>query len=77
MKIFEVAGSEELQVVKKGQRETVLQDPKTGIKTVVPEDPDKPGMIKPTETGEFELSMKQNGQVDKELKPGDTVKVAL
>lgn len=76
MKIFEVAGTKELKVLKKDQRQTVLQDPETGIKTVVPEDPNKPGKIEPTETGEFELTMKKNGQVDRELKPGDTVKIS-
>lgn len=76
MKLYEVMGSQQLQVLATDDKETTLVDPATKVKTVIPKDPKKPGMISPNDKGEFELKQKQNGPVAKELKPGDTVKIA-
>lgn len=75
MKLYEVMGTQQLQVLDTNDKETVLVDPKSSVKTVIPKDPKKPGMISPNEKGEFELKQKQPGAVAKELKKGDTVKV--
>ena len=76
MKLYEVMGSQQLQVLDTNDKETTLIDPKTKVRTVVPKDPKKPGMISPNEKGQFELKQKQNGAVAKELKKGDTVNIA-
>jgi len=75
MKLFEVTGASELQVQSTDDRETVLVDPSTNVRTVIPKDPNKPGMIRPNERGEFELDTQTNGEVDNAIKPGDTVRI--
>ena len=75
MKLFEVMGSTELQVQADDDNETVLVDPQTNVRTVIPKDPNKPGMIKPNERGEFELNTQEPGEVDRQLKVGDRVRV--
>ena len=76
MKIFEVTQGT-LQVLDANDKEVTLQDPKTKVKTVVPKDPNKPGMIQRDPTGKLKLSNKpgQPQEVDKEIKPGDKVQV--
>jgi transcription antitermination factor NusG len=75
MKIFEIA--QELAVEIDDQKQTVLVDPKTKVKTVVPKDPNKPGMIKRDEKGQLTFSKATNKPqpVEKGLKPGEKVKV--
>jgi hypothetical protein len=75
MKIYEVA-AKEMEVERTNSSETVLVDPKTGIKTVVPKDPEKPGKIEQDDMGDWKLSTEQNGEVPDELAPGDTVAVS-
>lgn len=79
MKIYELMLEQDqtLEIEKVGPDETILVDPQTKIKTVVPKDPNKPGMIKPNERGEFELNSKENGEVDQGIKVGDKVKVKM
>ena len=50
---------------------------KTKVKTVVPKDPNKPGMIQRDPSGKLIMSNKpgQPQEVDDEIKPGDTVEV--
>jgi len=66
-----------LQIEKDDDNETILVDPKTKIKTVVPKDPSKPGAIQADERGELTLDPKVKGSVDRGIKPGDTVKVKM
>tara|TARA_B100000925_G_scaffold265127_1_gene224072 strand:- start:486 stop:722 length:237 start_codon:yes stop_codon:yes gene_type:complete len=76
MKIFEVMQGT-LQVLDDNDKEVTLQDPKTKVKTVVPKDPNKPGMIQRDPSGKLIMSNKpgQPQEVDKEIKVGDTVEV--
>lgn len=64
-----------LQIEKDDDKETVLVDPKTKVKTVVPKDPKKPGMITPDERGQLTLDTKTKGTVNRGIKPGDKVQV--
>jgi hypothetical protein len=77
MKIIELIAEAnmQLQVLDDNDDETTLQDPATKIKTVVPKDPKKPGMISKDETGKLSLNTKTNGTVDRGIKPGDVVQV--
>jgi len=78
MKIAELLaemGDQILQIEKDDDKETILIDPKTKIKTVVPKDPSKPGAIAKDERGELTLDPKVKGSVDRGIKPGDSVKV--
>lgn len=75
MRIYEVAASE-MEVERTNSSETVLVDRKTGIKTVVPKDPEKPGKIEQDEAGQWKLSKEENGEVPDELAPGDKVNVS-
>lgn len=68
------SNSASLQVHKVDNKQTVLIDPKSKIKTVVPKDPNKPGAIRKNKKGEFELNTKKQSGLDSELKPGDKVK---
>lgn len=78
MKISELlAENQILQIEKDDDDETVLVDPKTKIKTVVPKDPSKPGAIQADERGELTLDPNVKGTVDRGIKPGDTVKVKM
>ncbi len=76
MKIYEVTQGT-LSVLDANDKEVTLQDPKTKIKTVVPKDPNKPGMIKRDPSGKLIMSNKpgQPQEVDNEIKAGDTVQV--
>lgn len=64
----------ELKVIKQEPRQTTLQDPNTKVKTVVPNDPKKPGMIQKDQTGKAVLNTKAQGPVPV-VKPGQTVTV--
>ena len=80
MKIYEIvneqmAPGQMLDVMDDNDKETVLIDPKTKVKTVVPKDPNKPGFIQKDDQGKLTMSTKTNGTVDKSIKPGDKVTV--
>ena len=64
-----------LQIQQDDDKETVLIDPKTKIKTTVPKDPSKPGAIAKDERGNLTLDTKTKGTVDRGIKPGDNVTV--
>lgn len=76
MKIFEVMQGV-LDVEDANDQEVTLVDPKTKVKTVVPRDPNKPGMIQRDQAGNLKLSTDPNKpqEVDKEIKRGDKVQV--
>lgn len=76
MKISELLGENSfLQIELDDEKETVLVDPKTKIKTVVPKDPSKPGAITKDERGNLTLDTKTKGTVDRGIKPGNKVLV--
>lgn len=76
MKMIELLGENTfLQIELDDEKETVLVDPKTKIKTVVPKDPMKPGAITKDERGNLTLDPKTKGTVDRGIKPGDKVLV--
>jgi len=77
MKINEIITemSPMLQIEKDDDKETVLVDPKSNVKTTVPKDPSKPGMIKTNDQGKLELDTKTSGKVERGIKPGDQVMV--
>lgn len=77
MKINEIINEQNvaLQIEKDDDNETVLVDPKTNVKTVVPKDPNKPGMIKTNDRGQLELDTKTSGKVERGIKPGDQVMI--
>ena len=77
MKINEILSEMDavLQIEKDDDKETVLVDPKTKIKTTVPKDPSKPGAIAKDERGNLTLDTKTKGTVDRGIKPGDNVTV--
>jgi|TARA_B110000238_G_scaffold8793_1_gene8939 hypothetical protein len=64
-----------LQIQQDDDKETILVDPKTKIKTTVPKDPSKPGAITTDERGNLTLDTKTKGTVDRGIKPGDNVTV--
>jgi len=77
MKIIDILGEKELKVVGTDAKSTTLEDPITKVKTVVPKDPNKPGMIsKDPASNKFTLNTKTTGRVDNEIKPGENVQVA-
>ena len=77
MKIRDILGEKELKVVGTDAKSTTLEDPITKVKTVVPKDPNKPGMIsKDPTSNKFTLNTKTTGRVDNEIKPGANVQVA-
>jgi len=81
MKIYEViqeqmVSGSQLDVLDDNDKETTLVDPKSKVKTVIPKDPNKPGMIAKDERGQLKLNTKTNGTVDKGIKPGDKITVA-
>ena len=77
MKIRDILGEKELKVVGTDAKSTTLEDPITKVKTVVPKDPNKPGMIsKDPASNKFTLNTKTTGRVDNEIKPGENVQVA-
>lgn len=73
--LAEMPGNHDLQVMQDDDDETVLVDPKTNVKTVVPKDPNKPGIIQKNDRGQLELNTKTTGTVDRGIKPGDKVSV--
>jgi hypothetical protein len=77
MKINEILSEQDavLQIEKDDEKQTVLIDPKTKIKTTVPKDPMKPGAISKDERGNLTLDTKTKGTVDRGIKPGDNVVV--
>ena len=76
----ELEEQQELDVVNSDEKQVTLVDPKTKVQTIVPKDPNKPGLIQadPDDpTGKsFKLDMKASGQVDNKIQPGSKVKVA-
>jgi len=76
MKIFEIANVKTMTVKRDAADATTLEDPETGIETIVPKDPDKPGKIEQDEQGNFVLSTEENGEVDSTLRPGSSVTIA-
>jgi len=76
MKINEIIAEQGmLQIQSDDEKETVLIDPKSNVKTVVPKDPNKPGMIKTNAQGKLELDTKTSGKIERGIKPGDAVMV--
>jgi len=76
MKINEIIAEQGmLQIQSDDEKETVLIDPKSNVKTVVPKDPNKPGMIKTNDQGKLELDTKTSGKIERGIKPGDAVMV--
>jgi len=77
MKISELLNEapQVLQIEKDDDNETTLVDPNTKVKTIVPKDPKKPGMISKNDAGKLTLDTKTTGTVDRGIKPGDTVQV--
>tara|TARA_B110000503_G_scaffold128364_1_gene199268 strand:- start:991 stop:1233 length:243 start_codon:yes stop_codon:yes gene_type:complete len=75
MKIYEILSEQDavLQIEKDDEKQTVLIDPKTKIRTTVPKDPMKPGAITKDERGTLTLDTKTKGTVDRGIKPGDNV----
>jgi len=63
MKIYEVMGQQVLQIEKDDDRETVLVDPKSKVKTIVPKDPTKPGAISKDDRGNLTLDQTTKGTV--------------
>lgn len=77
MKISELLSENQfLNIELDTDKETVLIDPKTKIKTVVPKDPKKPGAISKDNTGKLTLDTKTAGTVSRGMRPGDKVQVA-
>lgn len=76
MKIFEIM-QQVLDVEDANDQAVTLVDPKTKVKTIVPRDPNKPGMIQRDQAGNLKLSTDQNKpqEVDSEIKRGDKVQV--
>lgn len=64
-----------LQIEKDDDKETTLIDPITKVKTIVPKDPKKPGMISKDEAGKLTLDTKTTGPVERSIRPGDRVQV--
>ena len=79
MKMNEISSEQDavLQIQQDDDKETVLIDPKTKIKTTVPKDPSKPGAIAKDERGNLTLDTKTKGTVDRGIKPGDNVTVKI
>ena len=75
MKVYEIM-KQELSVLADDPKQTVLIDPKTKVKTVVPKDPNKPGMIAKDDKGQLTLNTQTTGTVDKSIKPGEKVTIA-
>ena len=79
MKMNEILSEQDavLQIQQDDDKETVLIDPKTKIKTTVPKDPSKPGAIAKDERGKLTLDTKTKGTVYRGIKPGDNVTVKI
>ena len=76
MRISELMQKTPLNVIKDDPNSTTLEDPNTKVKTVVPKDPKKPGMItKDPQTNKATLNTKTAGPVSTLLKPGEKVEV--
>ena len=75
MKINEITDTGDMKVQRDTGREIHLKNQKTGVKTIVPKDPKKPGMITQDENGEYVIDTETTGEVDNRLKPGSTVKM--
>ncbi len=67
----------ELDVMSADDKQVTLKDPKTGIETKVPRDPNKPGVIQkdPSDASgkRFIINTDQTGDVDKGIQPGAKV----
>lgn len=67
---------QELNVVKDDPKQTTLVDPKTKVQTVIPKDPNKPGMIAKDAQGKLTLNTNTTGTVDNSIKPGQKVTIS-
>ena len=76
MKLYEILDEQTMQVVANDMKSTTLVDPKTKIQTVIPKDPNKPGMItRDPQTQKLQATTQAAGEVDQEIKPGETVEM--
>tara|TARA_B100002019_G_scaffold288534_1_gene302329 strand:+ start:49 stop:468 length:420 start_codon:yes stop_codon:yes gene_type:complete len=76
MKLYEILDEQTMQVVANDMKSTTLIDPKTKIQTVIPKDPNKPGMItRDPQTQKLQATTQAAGEVDQEIKPGETVEM--
>ena len=66
---------EQLTVQKQDKKQTTLVNKKTGIQTVIPNDPQTQGKIQRSATGQAMLYTKAQGS-NPQVKVGDTVTVA-
>jgi len=74
MRLFEI--NNELVVLATDDKNTTLEDPKTKVKTIIPKDPNKPGMIRKDPAGKnLVLDKSTSGEVDNTIKPGQKVQV--
>lgn len=74
MKLSEIT-QDELSVERDTGNEIHLKNKKTGVKTIVPKDKNKPGTISQDENGEFIVNPNA-GDVDNKLTVGSKVKMA-
>ena len=76
MKLYEILDEQTMQVVANDMKSTTLVDPKTKIQTVIPKDPNKPGMItRDPQTQKLRATTQAAGEVDQQIKPGEQVEV--
>lgn len=76
MKVADILGEQNLKVLANDDKNTTLMDPKTKIQTVIPKDPNKPGMItRDPKTNKLQATTKTSGEVDQEIKPGEDVEM--
>ena len=76
MKIYEILDEQTMQVVANDMKSTTLVDPKTKIQTVIPKDPNKPGMItRDPQTQKLKATTQTAGEVDQQIKPGEQVEM--
>jgi len=76
MKVADILGEQNLKVIANDDKNTTLMDPKTKIQTVIPKDPNKPGMItRDPKTNKLQATTQQPGTVEQEIKPGEDVEM--
>ena len=76
MKVADILGEQNLKVIANDDKNTTLMDPKTKIQTVIPKDPNKPGMItRDPKTNKLQATTQQPGNVEQEIKPGEDVEM--
>jgi len=76
MKLYEILDEQTMQVVANDMKSTTLVDHKTKIQTVIPKDPNKPGMItRDPQTQKLRATTQAAGEVDQQIKPGEQVEI--